>query len=102
MIFNPWRKYPKRRPKESDNYLCTLENGSVVKLYFMVRDSKDIWIDPNRQSVFDGYKVYSQCRAAIEENRVWTDGLCKRTDEVVAWKKMPKAWRAGKGKKDDR
>ena len=106
MIFNPWRKYPKRSPKESGHYLCTVGvwDGdeyklTIAKLYFMVRDGKGKWFDPNRQSVFDGYKVYNACRAPIEENRVWTDSLCERTDNVIAWKKLPKCWRPRCSKK---
>lgn len=100
MIFNRWRKHPKRKPKVSGYYLCTTkEQMSRVDcgyadrfiLHYDVR--KDKWIDISRQSVFDGYVVYKVCRAPIEENHVYSDGLCER-DDVLAWKKLPKKWGA--------
>lgn len=89
MIFNPWRKYPKRKPKEDGWYLCTVPY-TVRVFHYDVR--KDKWTDTSRQHVFDGYVVYKCCRAPIQENRVYTDGLCER-DDVVAWKKLPREYR---------
>lgn len=94
MIFNFWRRYPRRKPKEGKFYLCTIgigeEQGYVLKLFYSVKE--DRWIDIHRQKVFDGYVVYKVCRAPIEENHVYKDGLCDRTDEVVAWRELPKAY----------
>ena len=93
MPFNFWRKYPKRRPKEDGYYLCTIGmegDPYLLKLFYSTRKNK--WIDIRRQNVFDGYVVYKVCRAPIEENRVYTDGLCDRTEEVIAWKKLPKTY----------
>ena len=94
MIFNFWRRYPRRKPKEDGFYLCTIPMGTtdgyVRKLMYSTRTDK--WTDIYRQKVFDGYVVYKVCRAPIEENRVRTDGMCDRTDEVVAWKKIPKPY----------
>lgn len=100
MIFNPWRKYPKRKPKEDGWYLCTVydednEKSYVMRLYYRSMDKK--WRNNDRISVFQGYNVYKVCRAPIEENRVYRDGLCER-DDVVAWKKLPREYR-GKNKK---
>lgn len=99
MIFNFWRRYPKKKPKESGYYLCTtsesqtaLYNNSVNfvhTLYYNKREDK--WIDISRQTVFEGYVVYKVCRAPIEENHVYSDWLCKRGD-VIAWKKLPKKY----------
>ena len=97
MIINKWRKYPKQKPKKYGKYLCKvlygseLEHNEVVILTFDTIDGGK-WIDENRQSVFDGYKVYISGKVPMESNRVFTDGLCKR-DFVVAWKKLPKAWK---------
>lgn len=94
MIFNFWRRYPRRKPKESGFYLCTINmsdiDSYVMKLFYS--PEKDKWIDIHRQKVFDGYVVYKVCRAPIEENRVYKDGLCDRTDAVIAWKRLPKAY----------
>ena len=94
MLFNFWRRYPRRKPKEDGYYLCTIAmgetDGYVLKLFYNTRTDK--WTDIRRQKVFDGYVVYKVCRAPIEENRVYTDGMCDRTDEVVAWKQLPKAY----------
>ena len=94
MIFNLWRKYPRWKPKEQGYYLCKirpdLETGYsyVTRLYYNDRTKK--WINNDRKSVFQGYNVYKVCRAPIAENRVYEDGLCDRTDDVIAWKKLPK------------
>lgn len=95
MIFNFWRKYPRRKPKKSGMYQCLVryglsgqvENPVILELYYS--DWKDCWIDQRRSSVFGGYKVYQDCRAPIEDNRVMEDSLCTRID-VIAWREMPK------------
>ena len=80
MIFNFWRRYPRRKPKEDGFYLCTIPMGTtdgyVRKLMYSTRTDK--WTDIYRQKVFDGYVVYKVCRAPIDENRVRTDGMCDR------------------------
>lgn len=87
-IFNFWRNYPRFKPKKEAAYLCTLEDGSVMILYYS--EWVDEWIDSSRQSVFDGYQVYMSGRGQIEDTRVYSDGLCDRTRSVMAWKKLPK------------
>ena len=92
-MFNLWRTYPRWRPKSDGFYLCTVRgiegmDDYVLILYYSCRSNT--WIDIRRQKVFDGYVVYRVCRAAIPENHVSTDSLCDRTDDVVAWKKLPK------------
>ena len=98
MIFNFWRRYPRSKPKESGYYLCTINMGDVdsyvVKLFYS--PEKDKWIDISRQKIFDGYVVYKVCRAPIEENRVQKDGLWDRTDEVIAWRRLPKTYKPKK------
>ena len=89
MIFNFWKRYPKRAPMDDGWYLCTLENGRVMDLYYdwLIKE----WIDKRRQSVFNGYKVYKSGKEALDYNRVYGDANCLR-DDVVAWKKLPKAY----------
>jgi hypothetical protein len=95
MIFNFWRPAKWFKPKKSGWYTCTAAHGGgldtprVMDLYFRDWDSK--WIDPRRQTVFDGYKVYEACRAPIEDNRVFTDSDCERID-ILAWKKIPRCY----------
>lgn len=97
-MFNFWRRYPRRKPKEEGWYQCTVQHGygidepMVMDLYFWFKpDHGGVWVDRRRQKVFDGYKVYQQCRAPIDDNRVFTDYLCERED-VIAWKKLPKCF----------
>lgn len=87
-MFNIWRPYPLLKPKKDGWYTVTLSNGTVMDLYFIEWANR--WMDNRRQSVFDGYKVYHSGRATIEENRVYNDGLCNRTSEVVVWKNISK------------
>ena len=96
MIFNFWRKYPNRKPKESGYYLCTTNeehlffyDNSINFVHTLFYDKrKNTWIDISRKTVFEGYVVYKVCRAPIEENHVYSDSLCERKD-VIAWKKLP-------------
>lgn len=98
-MMNFWRAYPNRKPKKDGFYLCTIDVGEryIEKLWYNSRFNT--WSDLRRQKVFDGYVVYKPCRAPIQENRVYTDGLCDRTEDVVAWKKLPKFYR-GKDKRN--
>ena len=96
MIFNPWRKYPRWKPKKEGYYLCTIpdmESGYsyVTRLYY--NKFANQWVNNDRLSVFCGYNVFKVCRAPIQENQVYGDGLCDRTEDVIAWKKLPKAKR---------
>lgn len=109
-MFNRWRKYPKRKPKNEGRYQCIvkygfggqIKNPTIIDLYWWYApDRGGVWIDRRRNNVFVGYKVYEACRAAIEENRVFGDNLCERTD-VLAWRKMPKIpWRWRDKKTDE-
>lgn len=98
-----WRKYPKHKPKDNGWYLCAMDVGSdilpLMVLFYDKREKK--WFNITRQTVFDGYVVYKCCRAPIQENRVYTDRLCERSD-VLAWKKLPKEYgRKKKGGKNN-
>lgn len=89
MIFNFWKRYPKRAPRDYGWYLCTMENGRVMELYYdwLLKE----WIDKRRKSVFDGYKVYKSGKEPLDYNRVYGDVKCLR-DDVVAWKELPKPY----------
>lgn len=109
MIFNRWRKYPKRKPKKEGWYQCTVlyETNTDspypvnMDLYFwFAPDRGGIWVDRRRESVFDGYKVYMPNRAPIDDNRVFRDSGCERVD-VVAWKRLPKPYRWRKYKNEN-
>lgn len=95
-MFNFWRPYPLLKPRKPGAYLCTLKYVTDDTLYIGVISLSYLngkWIDRTRQMVFDGYKVYKTDRAPIEDNRVYSDGLCTFDDhEILAWKKMPKAY----------
>lgn len=110
MIFNRWRKYPKRKPKNEGQYQCIVKFGfggqiekpTVLDLFWWYApDRGGVWIDRRRKNVFDGYKVYESCRAPIEDNRVFGDSLCERVD-VVAWRKMPRIPWGFRSKKKER
>lgn len=94
-MFNFWRPYPFLKPKKSGWYQCTAAHGggldtpAVMDLYFRDWDRK--WLNPRRQRVFDGYKVYESGHAPIEDYRVFTDSDCERID-ILAWKKLPKCY----------
>lgn len=92
MFFNPWRKYPKHKPKENGTYLCTVsfddDSVKVMELRYIAWSKR--WVDTRRDSVFNGYKVYKPCRATLEENRLYKDSLCDLTGGVTAWKKLSK------------
>ena len=93
-MINPWRKYPRWKPRKEGYYLCTIKTDMETGYSYVTRlfydKIHDKWVNNDRLSVFSGYNVYKVCRAPIEENRVFGDGLCDRTDDVVYWKKLPK------------
>ena len=93
MIFSRWKPYPKRKPKKDGSYLCTIaydEEQYLVKLYYDRK--RDAWINRERQSVFDGYKVFKACREPIADNRVFTDSLCEPGHVVIAFRRLPKTY----------
>lgn len=95
MIFNRWRRYPKRKPRKDGWYLCTVQHEFGRGMLVLYYDGRDRWENRSRQNVFDGYQVYKVCRVPNAETRVWTDGLCE-PGNVVAWKKLPKGFRGKK------
>lgn len=96
MIFSRWRRYPKRKPRKNGFYLCTVIHpyDDSINMVMILKYSKesDKWTNTFRKAVFDGYVVYKPCRAPIEDNRVYSDGLCRLTENVVAWRKLPNGY----------
>lgn len=96
MIFNFWRPYRFFKPKKDGWYQCTVNDGfqdgrpRVMDLHYDTITGR--WVDLRRQRVFEGYKVYKQCRAAIEDNRVYSDSECVWID-ILAWRKLPKCYK---------
>lgn len=96
MIFYPWIRYPRRKPKKDGPYLCMvswegiMNESKLVILHYNV--SEDKWINKQRKLVFDGYKVYKQCREPLEYNRVYEDGLCEMSHVVIAYRRLPKIY----------
>lgn len=97
-MFNFWRSYSLFHPKKDGRYLCVLKDESRKIMILNYSTAKKEWSNLERQSVFDGYKVYKQCRAAIEDNRMYTDDICGYTD-ILAWKRLPKKCRWGRTRK---
>lgn len=104
MLFNVWRQYPRRKPKEDGLYLCKeigLEGQiHINELFYRTNDDK--WIEMSRQSVFDSYIVYKKANKEVYDDyipflhtnhplytRVYTDCICERYN-VVAWKQLIK------------
>lgn len=97
-LINLWRKYPNKKPKVSGLYLCTVKPGvntisrnrAVIPLYYDAYH--DTWTNKQRVNVLEGYKVYKHGRPESTETRVYSDELCDRTVDVIAWKEMTKPY----------
>lgn len=95
-LFNFWRRYPDKKPKASGFYYCSVakwdgEDREVFLgrvLYY--KESTGKWIDSFRQSVFDQYFVY-RVEPKTEDLLLSTDCMCDWTEDVVAWKRVPRA-----------
>ena len=92
-----WKKFSKRKPKEKGWYITTVEvKGSqryTMVLYWY--PDKGRWIDNIRQNVFDVYDVYGYSNGSTKKIKLNTIQLCDRTDDVIAWKKLPKTYMSG-------
>lgn len=100
MLF--WRNFDKHIPKENGWYQCTIrfetglcdERGNkkyqtyVMNLYWYGDSGR--FIDNIRQNVFDVYQVFS---VANMNKRLTTIPLCDRTNDVIAWKKLPRPYK---------
>ena len=102
MIF--WRKFNKFRvptwPGKDGWYQCTVEvDGQqryVMDLYWYKKARK--WKDNRRQDVFNSYEVlvdkYDPEIGDYSE-RLYTEDIVDRTDDVIAWRKLPKVYMKG-------
>ena len=97
-LFNRWRVFAKEKPKKNGWYLCTVEvpgqQRYVMDLYWY--GEKQRFKDNRRQSVFNDYDVYAYNYDTHEYDKpLHTNELCDRTDNVVAWKRIPKTYMKG-------
>lgn len=95
-IFNFWKKYPDRKPDSSGYYWCSVakwdgeDREIFIGMVLYYNKSTDKWIDVSRQSVFDGYFVYKTEVKSDWDIGEATDYLCDKTEDVVAWKRVPR------------
>lgn len=93
-----WRLFKDKKPKKNGWYQCTVEISGqqryVMDLYWYGELQR--FKDNRRQSVFSDYDVYAYNDTTYEYDKpVNTNSLCDRTDDVVAWRKMPKPYMKG-------
>ena len=92
-----WKNFSDRHPEEKGWYMTTVEvkgqQRYTMTLYWYPEIGK--WIDNTRQDVFDTYYVNNYCG-----QRLHTTSLCDRTDDVVAWRKIPRPYMNGFRKED--
>lgn len=86
-----WNNFSKRQPKEADWYMCTVEVKNqqryTMSLYWYPYTQK--FIDAIRQNVCDVYSVMSCTGERLRD--IGQD----RTEDVVAWRKIPKPYMWG-------
>ena len=90
-----WKDFNKYKPKKDGWYLCSITLGDkkfnqsyVMCLYWYAE--KQAFKDNVRQSVYDIYNVFS-----FDGKRLYTGSLCDRTEDVTAWRKLPKYYVKG-------
>lgn len=94
-LFNLWRKVGDSPPKKKGWYLCTVEfsknESTVMDLYWY--PEKAVWIDNREQMIFNDYDVYAFDEKTNEYSKsVSTGPDCNRTNQVRAWKELPKPY----------
>lgn len=86
-----WKRFAKSKPKKDGWYICTVEVENrqryVMELYWYSNRQK--FIDNIRDDVCETYTVL-----AYNGERLHDIGQ-DRTNEVVAWRKNPKAYMRG-------
>lgn len=95
-----WKLFSKKKPKKNGWYLCTVEvpgqQRYIMDLYWY--GELERFKDNRRQNVFDTHKVFTQnpfTPGQYIEYRLYTEHLCDRTDNVIAWRKLPKTYMRG-------
>lgn len=92
-----WKRFDKKKPKKDGWYICIVEVKNqqryVMDLYWY--SDRQQFRDNRRQNVFDVYNVLN-----CENKSLRSEKLCNRTDDVIAWRKQPKAYMRGFLKKE--
>ena len=87
-----WKRFNKKKPKKDGWYICTVEVENqqryVMDLYWHSKSQQ--FRDNRRQNVFDVYDVLNYA-----SKKLYTENLCNRTNDVIAWRKQPKAYMTG-------
>lgn len=97
-LFNTWRPFPKEKPEKDGWYQCTVEEPGqcryVMNLYWY--GEKERFKDDLRRDVFGSYDIYDYDKEThFYDKQIFFDQFCDRTEDVVAWKMMPKAYMVG-------
>lgn len=94
-----WRRFDdKHKPLINGWYHCTIAYDSgdnevasyVMDLYWYGEHAK--WIDNRRQDIFSTYEVYGYGNGN-KKKRIYSNNLCDRTADVVAWRPLPKPFK---------
>lgn len=93
-----WRLFKKKKPKKNGWYICTVEvpgqQRYVMDLYWYSQTQR--FRDNRRQSVFDVYDVYGyNDDTKTQDKKLYTENLCDRTENVIAWRNPPKTYMKG-------
>lgn len=93
-----WHLFSKKKPKRNGWYLCTVEvpnQQKYVMALYWYSASKTFSNNMIMRHVFDCYEVYGYNeKTGLRDRRLYTGDMCDRTKDVIAWKKMPKAYGA--------
>lgn len=88
-----WKRFDKKKPSKNGWYQCTVEVPNqqryVMDLYWY--DESQQFRDNRRCNVFFIHEI----RSSRSDKRLYSDDLCDRTNDVIAWKKMPKTYMNG-------
>lgn len=94
-----WHKYPKSKPRKEGLYLCIVQDGIDRKLRILQYKNRyeEKWLDNDRISMFRNY----HCMSVVLDKAVWLiyDEDCEPTDNVIAWRKLPKIYQTKEQKK---
>ena len=87
-----WKVFKDKKPIKNGWYQCIVEVPNqqryVMDLYWY--NEKQQFRDNRRQNVYDTYNVLN-----YKNEKMYTEKLCDRTENVVAWRKIPKAYMKG-------
>ena len=95
-----WKRFDKHKPKTDGWYLCTVEYN--FDEYTKTRYTMPLYWSTHHQSfynnlrinVFDTYTVYGyNTETGNRDKRIYSDKFCDRTQDVIAWKNVPKPYK---------